>query len=154
MNKEKDTGLLQEKDDQVDEIVDHVKRLPEQQQQQTIAKLEMHSGPIPTPSILKEYDNLDPGAAKLIIENGVEESKHRRDMESKSLEYTRRDRKRRDWMGFSFGLVGIVFGGLLIQRGHTIPGTVFSGVSLAMLVGLFLGNPDEVINNSDDEDDN
>ena len=44
----------------------------------------MQSGPIPRPDILKKYNDLDPGAAKKIINNGVQESVHRRKMESKN----------------------------------------------------------------------
>ncbi|MCI1699483.1 DUF2335 domain-containing protein [Liquorilactobacillus nagelii] len=138
----KDQGDLesqQKKPKIVDEAVERVKQLPPEQKAQAIEKLEMYSGPIPHPDILKKYDDIDPGAAKLIIENGVDESKHRRKMESDSLEYARRDNKRRDYMGFSIGLVGMGIGGLLIWLNHTVTGTIFSGVSLVMLVSLFLG---------------
>lgn len=50
----------------------------------------MYSGPIPAPHFLKEYDEMDPGAAKQIIDNGVEESHHRRQMESRILDMNKK----------------------------------------------------------------
>ncbi|MBO3091436.1 DUF2335 domain-containing protein [Schleiferilactobacillus harbinensis] len=105
-----------------------------------IAALEMYSGPIPHPDILERYDAIDPGAAKQIIDNGVTESTHRRAMEDKAIEYSRRDRKRRDWMGYSIGLIIIGVGAFLIYLDHVLTGTLLSGVSAIGLVGLFVAN--------------
>lgn len=124
----------------VEEVVSHIERLPHRQQQQAMAKLEMYSGPIPHPDILRKYDMIDPGAAKQIIDNGVEESRHRRQLENQSLEYMRRDRKRRDWMGFTVALVIIGVGAFLIYIGHVVTGSILSGASALGIVGLFLDN--------------
>ncbi|NVY95803.1 hypothetical protein HU830_01085 [Lactobacillus sp. DCY120] len=51
-------------------LLDEVKSLPESKRKNMLATMEMYSGPIPHPKILKGYD----GAAKEIIENGVNES--------------------------------------------------------------------------------
>ncbi|MFT8465282.1 MAG: DUF2335 domain-containing protein [Liquorilactobacillus satsumensis] len=149
MKNQKDLESQQDKPEIVDEAVDKLKKLPLHQQEQAIAKLEMYSGPIPHPDILKKYDDIDPGAAKLIIDNGVEESKHRRKMEIDAMEYSQKDVKRRDWMGFVLGILGILIGAFLIWLGHTVTGSIFSGVSLVMLVGLFLGKSEN--DNQDNE---
>lgn len=62
------------------EIIDQVKKLPisEEKQKDIIATMEMYSGPIPHPKILAGYQALYPDAAKEIIENGLDESRHRR----------------------------------------------------------------------------
>lgn len=127
-----------EADQLVSEVVQNIGKLPQDQQQLAIAKLEMYSGPIPHPDILSQYEKIDPGAAKLIIDNGVEESRHRRELESQSLEYTRRDRRRRDWMGFVIALVIIGIGAFLIEMGHVVSGSLLSGASALGIVGLFL----------------
>ncbi len=153
MKNPNNTKPLVDNKDSVDEAVDHITKLPHKEQQQVVAKLEMTSGPIPHPDILSRYDELDPGAAKLIIENGVEESAHRRTLESRAMEYSRRDHKRRDIMGFTIGLVGMSIGALLIWLEHTVTGTIFSGVSLVMLVGLFVGSNDsDNVNDNQDSD--
>ncbi len=123
----------------VDNVIDHVKRLPRDEQHQVMQKLEMFSGPIPAPHILEQYDKMDPGAAKQIIDNGVEESHHRRQMESKMLEMSRKKNIRRDWMGFVIGIVAIFVGAFLIYKDHYVVGTIFSGISILGLVGQFLG---------------
>lgn len=128
----------QESQQIIDEVVDHIEKLPPAQQQMAMAKLEMYSGPIPHPDILKQYDEINPGAAQLIIENGVEESKHRRKLETDSLLHMSRDRKRRDWMGFIIALVIVFVGALLIYLDHVITGSILSGVSALGIVGLFL----------------
>lgn len=132
----------------VDEAVAHVKKMPRDQQNQVMQKLEMFSGPIPAPHILKQYDEMDPGAAKQIIDNGVQESTHRRKMENKILEISKRRGRRRDWMAFIIGILSIGAGFFLIWKDHYVVGTIFSGVSLVSLVGTFLDNEDS--DNSDD----
>ena len=66
------------------EIIDQVKKLPisEEKQKDIIATMEMYSGPIPHPKILAGYQALYPDAVKEIIENGLDESRHRRQLET------------------------------------------------------------------------
>lgn len=135
----------------VDKVVDHVKRLPRNEQHQVMQKLEMFSGPIPAPHILKQYDEMDPGAAKQIIDNGVEESHHRRQMESKMLEMSRKRKIRRDWMGFVIGITSILVGAFLIYKDHYVVGTIFSGISILGLVGQFLGDDSTSDSSSEQE---
>lgn len=147
MSEEKDTSLQQESNNDVDQVVDKVSKMPEDQKEITMSKLEMYSGPIPHPRYLEQYEKLDHGAAKLIIENGVEESKHRRTMENKAIEFSRRDHKRRDWMGFIIGIVAIVISCILIYKDHVVTGTIFGGFTVISLVSLFIGG-----NTSDGKD--
>lgn len=124
----------------VNETVDNVKQMPREQQSLVMQKLEMFSGPIPAPDILKRYNEMDPGAAKQIIDNGVEESHHRRILETKIVEIDRLKGIRRDWMAFFIGTLSILIGGLLLYQDHYVVGTVFSGISIVGLVGMFLGS--------------
>ncbi|WP_160993144.1 DUF2335 domain-containing protein [Ligilactobacillus salivarius] len=153
MSKETKNDLQSSKAN-VDEVIDSVKKLPREDQEMAISKLEMYSGPIPHPDILKKYDELDPGAAKLIIENGVKESEHRRKLEVQAMNYTAKDSKRREWMGFFLGIIIILVGALLIYLGHTITGTVLSGISAVSLVSLFVGNSSEEDKSEKKEDKN
>lgn len=45
-----------------------------------------YQGPIPPPSILEGFDRIVPGAAHRLIQLAEDESKHRRELESKTLE--------------------------------------------------------------------
>ncbi|MGU9970910.1 DUF2335 domain-containing protein [Limosilactobacillus fermentum] len=149
--KDAESQITKSNSQEVDNAVDSVKKLPREQQDQVIQKLEMYSGPIPAPHILEQYDEIDPGAAKLIIENGVDESRHRRDMESKILEMSRKKDLRRDWMAIFMGSLAMVIGGFLIYKNHYVVGTIFSGISVIGLVGQFLGS-DSDSNNGDTEE--
>lgn len=62
------------------EVLDQVSKLPlsDKDKNSIMATLEMYSGPIPHPKILAGYQALYPDAAQKIIENGLEESRHRR----------------------------------------------------------------------------
>ncbi|GET07675.1 hypothetical protein SY111_02990 [Ligilactobacillus agilis] len=151
MNEEHQNDL-QGNSTNVDKVIDSVKKLPREEQEMAISKLEMYSGPIPHPDILKKYDELDPGAAKLIIENGVKESEHRRKLELQAMSYTAKDSKRREWMGFTLGIIIISVGALLIYLGHTITGTLLSGISAVSLVGLFVGSSEETKNKEANDD--
>ena len=51
----------------VDKVVDHVKRLPRNEQHQVMQKLEMFSGPIPAPHILKQYDEMIQGPQSRLL---------------------------------------------------------------------------------------
>ncbi|SFV40577.1 DUF2335 domain-containing protein [Ligilactobacillus acidipiscis] len=139
MNEEKGTNSQRESSNDVDQVVDKVNEMPDDQKEITMSKLEMYSGPIPHPRYLEQYENLDPGAAKLIIENGVDESKYRRNLESKTLEFSRQDHKRRDWMGFIIGIVAIIISCILIYKDHVVTGTIFGGFTVISLVSLFVG---------------
>ena len=50
------------------------------------ASLKMHSGPLPDPQTLRDYDDLIPGSAAEIIKMASDQASHRREMERASLE--------------------------------------------------------------------
>lgn len=47
---------------------------------------EIHHGPLPHPEVLRQYDQLSPGAADRIITMAEGEAAHRRQMERQQLE--------------------------------------------------------------------
>lgn len=101
--------------------------------------VEMFSGPLPPPSMLKEYEKIVPGSGKKIIDSGLEESNFRRDFNNKNLDAIVSQDKRRDWMAFIIGLVVIICGAWLINNNHYVIGSIFAGGTAISLVGLFLG---------------
>jgi len=141
------------------EILDQLQELPDKDKEQIFAKLEMYSGPIPHPSILKGYEELDPGAAKLIIENGVQESEHRR-----LLETTRQKRRGRMAWIVLISLIAVtvmllIGAFVLIMNNHEIIGSLFGAGgfmtflgSLVEQVGVLSGNDDISTGSSNSED--
>jgi hypothetical protein len=125
---------------EVNNIVDEVERLPHEQRQVVLQKLEIYQGDLPHPDILKGYQELYPDAAKKIIENGITESQHRRAMEDKYLSGNITSHKLGQLFGFLIALVVIIGGIYLIATGKQIAGSVLTGTTALGLIGLFTGN--------------
>lgn len=146
---EKKNKVAKSQNDQ--EIIDQVKKMPisDQKKSDIIATMEMYSGPIPHPKILAGYEALDPGAAEKIINNGIEESVHRRELE------TARQKRRGHlaWISMiALVIVCILFiigSFFLIMNNHAIIGSIFGGSSFVVLVGCFLNNVEELTDNND-----
>lgn len=148
-NSSKEKTTIESKEDQ--EIIAQVKKMPisDQQKNDLIATMEMYSGPIPHPKILAGYEALDPGAAEKIINNGIEESVHRRKLETAR----QRRRGRLAWTSMvALVIVCILFiigSFFLIMNDHTIIGSIFGGTSFVVLVACFFSNIEQLSNNND-----
>lgn len=128
-----------EKDDTA-ELVDRLESLPESQREVVYQKLEIYQGDLPHPKILAEYSKLYPGAPKGIIENGLAESRHRRELESKEQMLQYKFKIRGQIFGFIVALCIIGGGIFLIHSGHTVTGSIMAGVTAIGVIGLFTGN--------------
>ncbi|MBJ6744939.1 DUF2335 domain-containing protein [Streptococcus sp. 121] len=122
--------------ERVDDLVDLVEKLPDEERQIVLQKLEIYQGDLPHPEILEGYNNLFPEAAKLIIENGVAESEHRRKMEEKYLSGNIAAHKFGQVLGFIVALLIIACGTFLIFTGYSIAGSIMTGTT-ALGVILF-----------------
>lgn len=141
-----------EKLDPLDEqILDQIQKsgMPKETKEEIIAHLEMYRGPIPHPDILEGYQKLYPDAAKEIIDNGVEESRHRRKLE------TARQKRRGLLAWTSLIVVSIVtilcicISAFLIVNNHSVAGSIFGGIGVFTLFGGVVGNIDELTKNDD-----
>ncbi len=97
-----------------------------------------HSGPLPAPAVLREYDDIVPGAAKTIIALFEKQSNHRIEMEK---HVTREDVKRSYWglaAGFVLSFVCITGSIWLVSQDHDAAGTIIAGGSVATLAGVFV----------------
>ncbi|MFA4890031.1 MAG: DUF2335 domain-containing protein [Candidatus Paceibacterota bacterium] len=96
------------------------------------------SGPLPPPYVLKGYDDIVPGAAKIIIDMAENQSAHRQELEKKVINSDISNSKLGLFFGFAIGLVGIISGTFLVYSGHTPTGFVISFGTIASLVGVFV----------------
>ncbi|MFC6288609.1 DUF2335 domain-containing protein [Levilactobacillus angrenensis] len=130
-------------------ILDKIQHLPPEDKEHIIATMEMYSGPIPHPAILEGYQKLYPDAAKEIIQNGVDESRHRRELESKR----QKRRGRLAWIAMIGGLMlcglFIVASFWLIMLGHTIIGTVFASGGFLSIIGTVFDLVPRLVANDD-----
>lgn len=127
-------------DQELEEIVQNVEKLEPRQKEIVLERLEIYQGDLPHPNILKGYNELYPEAAKLIIENGIKESEHRRIMEHKFLDSKTKEVKLGQYLGFILALIMTITGALLIYKGHKIEGSILSGIMALSIIGLFTGS--------------
>lgn len=134
-----------------DQILNQIAKsdMSSKEKEEITAYLEMYSGPIPHPKILEGYQKLYPGAAKEIIDNGVEESKHRRELETAR-------QKRRGQLAWTslivvsiFTLLCIIASIFLIFNNHSVAGSIFGGIGIFTLFGGVVGNIDDLTKNDD-----
>jgi uncharacterized membrane protein len=97
---------------------------------------EMYSGPLPHPEILRKFEEISPGAAKMILQKFEQQSDHRRDLESRVVRGQIRQADTGQWM--AFGLLGtIILGGLfLAYTGRDMVG--FGAIVTAVVGGVTL----------------
>lgn len=125
---------------ELDKVVQTVEQLDPRQRKIVYQKLEIYQGELPHPKILKGYNELYPDAAKMIITNGINESEHRRKMEEQYLTAQVKERRLGQWLGFILAIVIVCVGAYLIATGHTVAGSILSGVTALGLIGLFTGS--------------
>ena len=125
---------------EIDSIVDKVESLPEEERSLIYQKLEIYQGDLPHPKILEGYNALYPDAAKRIIENGIAETEHRREMEKRYLNANIKAHNLGQILGFVIAILIIVGGIYLILKDHQVLGSILSGVSALGVIGMFTGN--------------
>ena len=125
---------------EIDSIVDKVESLPEEERSLIYQKLEIYQGDLPHPKILEGYNELYPDAAKRIIENGIAETEHRREMEKRYLNANIKAHNLGQILGFVIAILIIVGGIYLILKDHQVSGSILSGVSALGVTGMFTGN--------------
>lgn len=89
-------------------------------------------GPLPAPQILKDYDGVYPGAAKIIIKEFQENSRHIRDTSRRDLEAQVEREKRGQYMAF-FILIGIL---AVVCISLLMGNITFAGASGLAFIGL------------------
>ncbi|TPR19973.1 DUF2335 domain-containing protein [Apilactobacillus timberlakei] len=133
------------------ELISETEALPKEKKQELIAtmSMSMYSGPIPHPDIIKEYEKIYPGSAKKMIDNGLEESSHRRMLETKR-------QKRRGVLSYIVLFATIIFtlaflfiAYLLLTNGHVITGTIFGAGNFILFIGSMTEMVDKLSSNND-----
>ncbi len=131
------------------EILEAISGLTDEQQKDLIPKLEMYSGPIPHPSILKGFEEIDPGSAHKIIENGLGETSHRRHLENARV-YVKALLSVFSMIGFiGVEVLFILLSYKLLMSNHVVTGSIFGSVSFLTGVGGLLSLT-QTLNNKDD----
>ena len=104
-------------------------------------KSEYHVGPIPSPKILKEYEEIHPGFANRIIEQFERQGEHRREIEKQLVanDETRNRRNNREVHAAQIGalvisLCVIYLAYIQIKMGHEELGFILGASGIASVV--------------------
>ena len=100
-----------------------------------VSRTEGYVGPLPPPEFLRQYDELVPGSAAIIINQFASQGDHRRELEKHVIEG---DVRRANWglvTGATLGLIGIVGSIILIGIGKEVAGIIALLSSLSPIVG-------------------
>ncbi len=97
-----------------------------------------HSGPLPAPEQLAQYNAIAPDAAERIIQMAVDQANHRRELEKVVIKAGARDSLLGLVFGFIIGLSGMAGSVYCIAKGYQLGGGAIGVGSLAGLVGVFV----------------
>ena len=95
-------------------------------------------GPLPHPDMLRQYDDIVPGAGERILAMTENEGEHRRSLEAKLLAAESRLSLLGVVSAFVLGLCTIVGGIVCILKGQPFGGTFLGSAGLAGLVWAFI----------------
>ena len=96
------------------------------------------SGPLPPPAVLKEFNQIVPGAAGRIIKMAEGQFTHRTEIEKKVIDS---DISRSKWgqvLGFIIAILGLLVSLITILRGQEVSGSIIGGGTLVSLVSVFM----------------
>lgn len=98
----------------------------------------MHIGPIPSPEVLAEYNEIDPTFANRILVMAEQQSSHRQEMEKKIVKSGTRDSFMGIVFGFLIGILSLIVSLILGLNGRTIESSLLGVGGLGGLVSVFI----------------
>jgi uncharacterized membrane protein len=97
-----------------------------------------YKAPLPPPAILREYDDIYPGAAQIIFEAFERQSKHRQELERTVIASDIKRSAQGLWAGFAIALAGLGVSLWLGLTGHDVLAGVSFITDIATLAGVFV----------------
>lgn len=111
---------------------------PQQKTQVQEIQTQVHKGPLPSPEVLFQYNEIVSGAAERILIMAESQAKHRQNLELIVVKAGSRDSLLGLIFGLIIGLAGIIGGVATIIAGQPEGGAVLGITSLASLIGVFV----------------
>ncbi|MFA4845959.1 MAG: DUF2335 domain-containing protein [Patescibacteria group bacterium] len=99
---------------------------------------EEFSGPIPPPSLFRQYDQIVPGAAERLLQMAEKQATHRIQLESLVIASDVRKSERGQNFGFCIAVFGLVCAFILGLVGREIVAGVIGGGTLVSLASVFV----------------
>jgi uncharacterized membrane protein len=105
---------------------------------ETHIEQQIYKGPLPSPSLLKEFDSVVPGCAERIIRMAEEQSNHRQFLEKTVIVGDSKRANHGLWVGGAIAVLFLVGAVFLIHEGHDWAGVALGSVDLVGIVGAFI----------------
>lgn len=126
-----------------------LKAVPEEQKGEAlkalmIIKEESFEGPIPSPSIFKEYESTLPGSADRILKMAESQQSHRIELEKSAINSQMKQGERGQFFGFVIFLFCIALTIVFILFDMKTFAGIFATGTMAVLVGLFIHGKVEI----------
>ncbi|EBG2415162.1 DUF2335 domain-containing protein [Salmonella enterica] len=115
-----------------------LERLLERPQFRAIVSQTCFRGPLPPPSMLREYNDIVAGAAERIMVRSEKEQAHRHEMQNKTVTGTINKDKRGQWMAYSITLLILLIATIFAWRGNTVFAGTLITVDLIGLASVFI----------------
>lgn len=103
-----------------------------------VEQFEAHSGPIPSPVVLKGYAEIIPDGPERIMKMAEQQLEHNMKMEEKGLKAGIRSTYLGQILAFVLAILLIGVGAWLTCLGHETVGSIIFGTCLAGVIGLFI----------------
>ncbi|MDY6085642.1 MAG: DUF2335 domain-containing protein [Peptoniphilaceae bacterium] len=142
-----------------DEQIEAVQRSnPQEIREFLVARSEMHSGPIPSPSDMAEYAKVDASFPERIMRMSEDQGKHRREIEKQLTEHEiirGNEELKIEKLGLIFGFgvssLCLIVGVALLAYGKNVAGFSSLISSVALLLGSFFHSMKEKDKRADEE---
>jgi len=96
------------------------------------------SGPLPPPEMLREYDQIYPGAAEKIIQMAESQLHHRQSLERQVIEAEIRQAARGQWIAGAIALAGLLAATLVGVFGSPVVGGAIAAMDVVGLAAVFI----------------
>ena len=97
-----------------------------------------YSGPIPPPAILREVDQIVPGAANRIVVMAEKQQEHRHEIEKIAVRSGARDSIAGILSAVTISIGFLLLAGYAIKLGYTGTGIVLGAIDIAALASAFI----------------
>ena len=109
-----------------------------QQQYLELQFAQVTVGPLPSPVLLGQYDQVLPGLAETIVRMAEREQRHRHQMDKIEVSAPHELAKRGQWFGLSVVILMLGLAVNLAWLGHAVEAAIVAGVDLSVLVVAFI----------------
>lgn len=105
---------------------------------QTHQVVRQFAGPLPSPDMLQQYENTQPGLADRIVTMAESEQQHRHQLETKNVDGLISKDARGQKFAFAITCLITTISAFLIFAGSPVLGSLFGGATVIALASLFL----------------